>query len=197
VPVRRDRRLSHNYFLDVLGPTRRLSWMALVLATVVASACGTSHSAANAEKCTGPVQSFHVSSAAMTPTIKIGQHVIVDHGAYRTASPQRGDIVVFTPPPTAVAPGVEYIIKRVIGLPGEGISSSQTGQLSINGQPTSQPWLSQAARQDPGPPIVSQTIPAGKYYVLGDNRGDSQDSRYFGPIPRSSIVGKVMLHGCH
>ena len=195
MPVRRDRRLTITTFLDVLGPTRRLCWMALILATVVASACGTSHSAANAEKCTGLVQSFHVTSAAMVPTIRICQHVIVDHGAYRTASPHRGDIVVFTSPPIAVMPGVKYIIKRVIGLPGEGISSSQTGQLFINGQPTSQPWSSQAARQDPGPPIVSQTIPAGKFYVSATT-ADFQDSRYFGPIPRSSIVGKVMLHGC-
>jgi len=133
----------------------------------------------------------------MAPTIKTGQHVTVDRGAYRNALPRRGDVVVFTAPSiVAEVSPVQDIIKRVIGLPGERISSSSTGQVLVNGQPIAQPWLSEATRQDPGPPITTLSIPAGRYYVMGDNRANSEDSRFFGAIPGSSIVGRVMLDGC-
>ena len=183
--------------VKVLGLTRHRRWAALVLTALAATGCSANHSQTRTTSCVGPVRSYYVASAAMAPTINVGRHVTVDQGAYKGASPQRGDIVVFTTPPVAVAPpSVTYIIKRIIGLPGENISSSPAGQILINGQPVPQPWLSQAVRLDPGPLITSQTIPTGKYYVLGDNRANSEDSRYFGPISRSSIVGKVMLDGC-
>ncbi len=78
------------------------------------------------------------------------------------------------------------MVKRIIGLPGETISSSGT-TVQINGVPLSEPYLE--AADQPGPTIASQVIPPGEYFVLGDNRTNSLDSSYFGPIPSTSIIG--------
>ena len=112
--------------------------------------------------------------------------------------PVRG--VVFARPPLEHQDYAD-LVKRVVGLPGETISSTD-GNLYIDGKPLSEPWL------PPGPSSCSTAlpddthqqfnlpgpvkIPAGDYYVMGDNRTDSEDSRYFGPIPKSLIVGRAV-----
>jgi signal peptidase I len=135
-------------------------------------------------------QTFYIPSGSMEPTLMIGDRIIVDKLSYHLHAVGRGDIVVFATPPDEVAPpGVKDLVKRVIGLPGETISSAD-GQVWINGKPLSEPWLPRGVVTTG---IRTQKIPAGYYFVMGDNRGDSEDSRVFGPISKSLIVGKVVF----
>jgi signal peptidase I len=135
------------------------------------------------------VQSFYIPSASMEPTLMIGDRILVNKLSYHLHSVHRGDIVVFRKPPDEIDPGVKDLVKRVIGLPGERISSSG-GRVYINGKPLSEPYL------PPGTVttgIRTQVVPKGYYFVMGDNRSDSEDSRSFGPIPGSLIVGHVIM----
>ena len=133
------------------------------------------------------VQTFFIPSASMEPTLMIGDRILVDKISYHLHAVHRGDIVVFaTPTGEDAGPDVKDLVKRVIGLPGETISSAG-GQVVIDGKPLKEPWLVPGTvttghhhAEDPGP---------SEYFVMGDNRSDSQDSRFFGPIPRSLIVG--------
>jgi signal peptidase I len=165
------------------GPTARSVLVLLAtLVTVLVISTGVRAYAAEA---------FVVPSGSMLPTLQIGDHLVVDK---LSSTVHRGDIVVFRR-----APGdhdTEYgdLVKRVIGLPGETISS--TGDtILIDGQPLAQPWLpkltgicSQAAAD-----IPTTTIPAGQYFVMGDCRGDSSDSRAWGTVPAANIIGKVTV----
>ena len=165
-------------------PPRRGRWVvewALVLVVAVAVAVGIR---------TFVVQTFYIPSASMEPTLMIGDRILVDKLSYHLHSVHRGDMVVFGKPPGENAgPEVKDLVKRVIGLPGERISSSG-GQVVINGKPLKEPWLVHGTITTS---ITPQTVPANEYFVMGDNRSDSQDSRYFGPIPRSLIVGRVVV----
>ena len=137
----------------------------------------------------------------MEPTILIGDRVLVNQLAYSHRSVHRGDIVVFRRPADENCGGapVTDLIKRVIGLPGETISLSSSSYVVIDGKLLNETWLPDSAQgiTFPGPagPAYSldkpYVIPRGDYFVMGDNRTDSCDSRYWGPIPKSLIVGKV------
>jgi signal peptidase I len=127
----------------------------------------------------------------MEPTLGINQSFTVDLGAYKASAPKRGDIIVFATPPAAEAP-VTDLVKRVIALPADIISSTG-GQVTINGRPLKEPWLAQGTVTTG---IQERKIPPGEYFVMGDNRSNSQDSRFFGPIHHSLIEGKLMLAGC-
>jgi signal peptidase I len=136
------------------------------------------------------VQTFFIPSASMEPTLMVGDRILVDKLSYHLHAVHRGDIVVFaTPPGEDAGPDVKDLVKRVIGLPGERISSA-SGQVVINGSPLTEPWLVPGTVTTG---ITTQTIPAGEYFVMGDNRSDSQDSRFFGPIHRNIIVGRVVI----
>ncbi len=136
------------------------------------------------------ITSFSVPSPSMQPTLDPGDRIIVDRLSYDLHSIHRGDIVVFHRPAAehCGGPEVSYLVKRVIGLPGDRISS-QGNTVLIDGRPLSEPWLPQ---DDPlGLAISPMTVPTGDYYVLGDNRDDSCDSRYWGVVQKSLIVGRV------
>jgi signal peptidase I len=139
------------------------------------------------------VQPYYIPSGSMEPTLHVGDKVLVNKLSYDFHSVHRGDIIVFKTPPRDNSPGIKDLIKRVIGLPGETIWSGANGSIFINGQPISQPWMTPDARADPGPAIPRMVIPGGQYFVMGDNRGNSTDSRAFGPIAKSLIVGRAFL----
>ena len=138
------------------------------------------------------VQTFFIPSGSMEPTLQIGDRILVDKLSYHLHSVDRGDIVVFARPPdeNCGGPPVNDLVKRVIGLPGERISSSGNTVL-INGRPLAEPWLPKGTVL--GKAIPPTVVPANTFYVLGDNRDSSCDSRYWGPVPRSLIVGKVVV----
>jgi signal peptidase I len=136
------------------------------------------------------VQTFFIPSASMEPTLMIGDRILVDKVSYHLHAVHRGDIVVFaTPPGEDAGPNVKDLVKRVIGLPGETISSAG-GQVVINGKPLKEPWLVPGTVTTG---ITTQKIPAGELFVMGDNRSDSSDSRFFGPIHQNLIVGRVIV----
>jgi signal peptidase I len=135
------------------------------------------------------VQPFYIPSGSMEPTLHVGDRVLVNKLSYNFHSVHRGDIVVFDKPPNDTTPGVKDLIKRVIGLPGETISG-QGGQVYINNHPLAEPWLPKGETTQPFP---STRIPAGDYFMMGDNRGDSADSRLIGPIPKHLFIGRAFL----
>jgi signal peptidase I len=148
------------------------------------------------------VATYSIPSGSMEPTLQIGDRIVVDKLAYHLHAIGRGDIVVFSTPPLedCAGPPVADLVKRIIGLPGETISLND-GKVYIDGRFLPEPWLPAAARNAtyPGPsgaPYSLQhpfLIPSGDVFMMGDNRTESCDSRYWGPVRESSIVGKVDL----
>ena len=139
---------------------------------------------------------FWVPSASMVPTLAVYDRILVQKAFFNWHDVREGNIVVFTHPPLDHCPGAPAgdLVKRVIALPGQTIYSSGNS-IYINGRPLAEPYL---PAYDPlGPPIASSRhpyrVPPGEFYVLGDNRADSYDSRYWGPIQGSSIIGKAIL----
>jgi signal peptidase I len=144
---------------------------------------------------------YRVPSSSMEPTLhcarpwsgcegKVGDRVIVPRFA-PFWTPSRGDIVVFDTPPEArlkCGAGGTFL-KRLIGLPGETVSERH-GTISIDGRPLREPYVKPGHRD-----TMSGTwhVPAGGYFVLGDNRAQSCDSRYWGSVPRNNLIGPVVL----
>ena len=148
------------------------------------------------------VATYSIPSGSMEPTLQIGDRIVVDKLSYHLHGVDRGNIVVFTTPPNedCAGPPVADLVKRVIGLPGE-IISLQDGSVYINGRLLPEPFLPAEVRTDtyPGPSTNGYAlhhgyrIPAGYVFVMGDNRPESCDSRYWGPIRESTVVGEVDL----
>jgi signal peptidase I len=148
------------------------------------------------------VATYSIPSGSMEPTLQIGDRIVVDKLSYHLHGVDRSNIIVFSTPPNedCAGPPVSDLVKRVIGLPGETISLSG-GRVYIDGRVLPEPWLPPATRTgtDPGPSAQPYSlhdpyrIPDGDVYVMGDNRKYSCDSRYWGPVPESTIVGKVDL----
>lgn len=135
-------------------------------------------------------QSYFIPSGSMIPTLEIGDRILVDKLSYDFHAVHRGDVVVFAKPPADIGdPTVHDLVKRVIGLPGNRISASG-GHIYINGKELKEPYLPSSA---PTFDVTPQTIPKGDVFVMGDNRTDSKDSRFFGPIPEKLIVGRVVM----
>lgn len=132
---------------------------------------------------------FFIPSGSMEPTLKVNDRVLVNKLSYDLHSIHRGDVVVFKKPPKDFTPGIKDLIKRVIGLPGETISG-QDGAVFINGRRLKEPWLPKGVTTAPFPAVH---VPKGDYFVMGDNRGDSADSRVIGPISGDLIVGRAFI----
>lgn len=132
---------------------------------------------------------FFIPSGSMEPTLKVNDRVLVNKLSYDLHSIHRGDVVVFKKPPKDFTPGIKDLIKRVIGLPGETISG-QDGAVFVNGRRLKEPWLPKGVTTAPFPAVH---VPKGDYFVMGDNRGDSADSRVIGPISGDLIVGRAFI----
>jgi signal peptidase I len=144
------------------------------------------------------VQTYWIPSTSMVPALRAYDRILVLKAFFNWHDLHQGDIVVFSRPPRdhCGGPADSDLVKRVIALPGQTIYSAGD-RLYVNGRPLAEPYL---PRNDPlGPPIPDASrqhpfrVPAGDYYVLGDNRQISCDSRFWGPIKGSSIIGRVVL----
>lgn len=139
-----------------------------------------------------------IASSGMEPALIADERVFVNKLAYRLSSPKRGDIILFSPPETLQQMGIrDPFLKRIIGLPGDQVAVINS-RIHINGKPLAEPYLSpevltSVERCNDLNAFLSkpQTIPADSYFVLGDNRDNSLDSRCWGVVPRENIIGKV------
>ena len=162
------------------------------------------------------IQAFVIPSESMLPTLEKQDRVLVSKFSYRVSDIHRGDVLVFknpTPPERRAPKEPAQLIKRVVGLEGDTLESVG-GKLNVNGRPTDEPfiiagartddcctkWLddatagrTDAARNTTVGPNGQITVPAGTVFVMGDNRPNSKDSRFIGPIDRKLIVGKAFL----
>jgi signal peptidase I len=135
----------------------------------------------------GGVRAYVISSAAMAPTLEAGDRVFVNNFAYASGMPDRGDVVTFVREGTA---GTVWV-KRVIAIGGDVIEGSGD-QITLNGQVLHEPYLTPIDSSEPVPdPFGPVTVPAGSFFVMGDNRHHSNDSRYFGFIDAKNVRGKV------
>ncbi|OHB20128.1 MAG: signal peptidase I [Parcubacteria group bacterium RIFCSPHIGHO2_01_FULL_56_18] len=150
---------------------------------------------------------YVVSGASMEPTFDNWDYLITDRLSYRLTEPERGDVVVFCLPGTGECSLVERLknrelaaprtlIKRVIGLPGETVSVSDEGIRIVStehpeGFVLDEPYLSAGNRG--GPTGMTTTLSAGEYFVMGDNRRVSSDSRIWGTLPKEDIIGHVLV----
>ena len=147
-------------------------------------------------------QTFWIPTPSMVPTLGVYDRILVQKAFFTGHDVREGDIVVFSHPPLDQCGGPQEgdLVKRVIALPGQTIYSSGN-RIYVNGRLLAEPYL---PHNDPlGPPIPDASsqhpyrVPPGEFYMLGDNRADSCDSRYWGPVKGSSIIGKVVLTWWH
>ncbi len=151
------------------------------------------------------VQAFKIPTGSMEQNLLIGDHLLVNKFVYAPAATaaermllpvgefQRGDVLVFKYPED---PERDFI-KRLIGLPGETIELRQS-RVFINGEPIAEPYLDAMRQGGHMPPDIRatfgpQVVPEGHLFMMGDNRGDSQDSRYWGPLPVGYVKGRAFV----
>jgi len=133
------------------------------------------------------VQNFRIEGTSMEPNLHDRQYVLVNRTAFWFGrDPSRGDVIVFEAPDQ---PWNDRI-KRVIGLPGETVTVKSDGTVYIDGQPLEEPYLTS---QNPRDNYGTWEVPEDEYFVMGDNRSVSYDSRRGGPVPRGNIIGKAWL----
>ena len=133
-------------------------------------------------------QAFYIPSASMDPTLKVHDRVLVNKLSYHLHSVHRGDIVVFKAPPEERTEKIKDLVKRVVGLPGDTIEARRP---DLHQRPAPEGAVPPEGHAHRGPPRT--VVPAGHYFMMGDNRGASSDSRVFGPIRRSTIIGRAFV----
>lgn len=134
-------------------------------------------------------QAHQVKGASMHPTFESGDYILTDKISYRFREPKRGDIVVFHSPKSR-----DDYIKRIVALPGEEIQL-KNNTIYINDEPLDEEYLPEETPTRPGGFLSEEAIMMGEgnYFVFGDNRNHSSDSRDFGPISREELVGRAWL----
>jgi len=162
------------------------------------------------------VKPYRIPSESMVPTLQVGQRVLVNRLTTRFGEPSVGDVTVFHPPagseqmpldqcgerqqqgaacdsPTPQESNINFI-KRIVGGPGDTISIIK-GRVIRNGKTTSEPFISDTCANDNGAACTlpkTITIPPGHWFMMGDNRGESDDSRFWGPVPTAWIIGPAV-----
>jgi len=156
------------------------------------------------------IQPFFIPSRSMVPTLLVDDRVMVSKVNYRVGEPQRNDVVVFENPwrldepdesiPERVVRAVlealgirtsstDDLIKRIIAVEGDTVEI-RANQLILNGEPLDEPYLAEGSVM---PDMESRTIPSGHLWMMGDNRSESSDSRVFGPVPETDIIGEAFV----
>lgn len=131
----------------------------------------------------------YIPSGSMEPTLEINDRLIIEKMSYRFRSPERGDVVVFSPTEKLLQQNFkDAFIKRVIGLPGEKIQV-KGGRVYVNDKPLREKYIEEEPQYDYGP----VTVPEDQYLVLGDNRNNSYDSHYWGFVPREKLIGRAVV----
>jgi signal peptidase I len=154
------------------------------------------------------VNPYRIPSSSMEPTLhcarpaadceaRFSDRVLANRFIYRFRDPRRGEIVVFKTPPLAkVKCGAGgTFVKRIVGLPGDRVEVRVLhgdGYVFINGRELNEPYI-QESRRSPATPFGPVTVPRDDYFMMGDNRSQSCDSRYWGSVPRTNIIGKVFM----
>ena len=155
----------------------------------------------------GPeVKEYRSPSHSMAPTVEADEKVMANFAAYQGGAPRLGDVVLVEAPangiecrtrppagemcaaPPAGLTDIKYI-RRVVGLPGDRLSLER-GHVTRNGRPFDEPYAA-TCREDYCDYPKTITVPAGHYFTLGDNRGASDDSRFWGPVPRKAVLARV------
>jgi signal peptidase I len=136
------------------------------------------------------IQAFHIPSGSMKPTLLVGDHLFVNKFIYRFRKPRRTEIIVFKYPAN---PKQDYI-KRIIGLPGENVEVKDR-IVYINGKPFDEPYTIyvDSSRFNRYENFAQRHVPNGSYFVMGDNRDQSLDSRRWGFLPARNIRGKALV----
>jgi signal peptidase I len=134
------------------------------------------------------LQAVKVEGVSMVPTLHNADLYYLKRWVYYVRTPQRGDIVVIKDPTDG-----SFAVKRIIATAGESIYMTKSGAVYVNGKKLSEPYLADGTRtftcNNASEEMI--TVGAGKVFVLGDNRNNSFDSRYYGPIPRQNILGMI------
>lgn len=130
------------------------------------------------------VQAFYIPSGSMLPTLKPGDRIFANKFIYRFREPRRQEIIVFKWP---VDPKRRFI-KRLIGLPGDRVKIVE-GQVYVNDKPLEEDYTLERSYTD----FPEVKVPKGHYFMLGDNRNNSEDSRFWGFVPQENIVGKAFV----
>ncbi|MBE9177981.1 signal peptidase I [Oculatella sp. LEGE 06141] len=133
----------------------------------------------------------YIPSDSMMPTLEIGDRLVVEKLSYRFRSPQAGDIIVFDPPARLQEFGYttdQAFIKRIIGQPGQTVEV-RDGTVYVNQQPLIEPYIA----APPAYELNLVTVPEGQFFVMGDNRNNSNDSHVWGFLPAENIIGRAVF----
>lgn len=151
------------------------------------------------------IQAFYIPSRSMVPTLLVGDRVLVNKLAYDFHPVHQGDIIVFRRPPHDSSVGIDDLIKRVVAGPGQTVYVAHCA-VYVDGKEMAQPYI--PGWRNPASPYCTTwpttgcagpclpnpyKVPKGYYFVMGDNRASSYDSRYWGPLPASYIVGRAFV----
>lgn len=133
----------------------------------------------------------YIPSDSMLPTLETGDRLVIEKVSYRFNSPKFGDIVVFQPPPELQRRGYsqdQAFIKRIIGTPGDTLKIDD-GKVYLNGNILQEDYI----KEPPLEAFQLVRVPRNQYFMMGDNRNDSNDSRYWGFLPKKNMIGKAIF----
>ncbi|MBI2847727.1 MAG: signal peptidase I [Chloroflexi bacterium] len=133
------------------------------------------------------VQDYIIQQSSMEPSFYEGQRVLVNKVVYRLHPPQRGDVIILRPPQSSGSGDIPFI-KRVIGLPGETVEV-KNGGVSVNGVKLEEPYI----KDPPTYVYPAKKVPGNNYFVLGDNRNNTDDSHRGWTVPREDVIGKAWV----